>query len=149
MKIIRRLLLSMLAIGALFVFLNFPLNTRQGIDGVVMARKIPLYAKFCGYFYRDYQYRELSRGITGSLTGDPEKVMAIYNWTVDNIRKKPAGFPTVDDHIWDIVVRGYGGNDQMADVFTTLASYAGYEAFWEKLSPHPGSKPLILSFVKI
>ena len=75
--------------------------------------------------------------------------MAIYNWTVANIKRPPKDFPIVDDHIWDIIVRRYGGNDQIADVFTTLVSYAGYEAFWEKLKPAGAERALVLSFVRI
>lgn len=149
MKILKRVSVSVVSIIALFAALNFPLNTRQGIGGVVATKKIPLYAKACGYLFRDYQYRELSGKITEGAKSDIEKVMAIYMWTVENIKRPPKDFPVIDDHIWDIIVRRYGGNDQIADVFTTLVSYAGYEAFWEKLNTGGSGKALILSFVRI
>ncbi|MCQ9207529.1 MAG: transglutaminase-like domain-containing protein [Omnitrophica bacterium] len=119
------------------------------MDGAVSTRFIPLYVKLCGFFYRNYHYRDLSRRITGATEGDFDKVTVIYAWTVKHIREHPAGFTVVDDHIWDIVVRGYGLNDQMADVFVTLASYAGYEAFWRKLRVGVSAKVIILSFVRI
>ena len=68
---------------------------------------------------------------------------------IENIKNQPKGFRVVDDHIWDIIVRGYGSSDQLSDVFTTLANYAGYEAFWENLYTDKTRKGLILSFVKI
>jgi hypothetical protein len=133
---------------AILIF-NIPVTTRQGIDGELFVRKIPLYAKTCGFLYRDYQYKALSRQITSDIENDTDKVRAIYDWTIANIRKVPEGFPGVDDHIWDIIVRRYGCSDQLADVFTTLTSYAGYEAFWKKLRLAGIGGGLVLSFVKI
>lgn len=149
MKLIRKISLLVLSAAMLFAILRIPLKTRQGIDGVVATKKIPLYAKVCGYLYRDYQYKDLSSYIVKGIRGDDDKVMAIYIWTTDNIKKPPKAFKIVDDHIWDIIVRGYGSDDQMADVFATLVSYVGYEAFWEKLNARGASHSLILSFVKI
>ena len=61
----------------------------------------------------------------------------------------PKGFPSIDDHVWDIVIRRYGGTDQMADVFTTLAGYIGHEAFFEGLRISEAEEALVLSFVRI
>jgi len=131
------------------LILNFPVTTRQGINGELFIRKIPLYAKMGGFLYRDYQYKDLSRRITEGVKNDVDKVKTIYEWTITNIKNVPEDFPVVDDHIWDIIVRGYGTADQAADVFTTLASYVGYEAFWEKLYVSGTDQPLVLSFAKI
>ena len=141
-KTAKFLLLCVLAGG----ILHIPLNTKQGVDFKVMTVKIPLYAKYCGFFYRDYQYRALSRSITKGIRSDREKITAVYSWTVENIRRHPEGFPIIDDHIWDIMVRRYGVADQMADVFTTLTSYSGYESFFA--SPKV-SRYVVLSFVNI
>jgi len=131
------------------LLLNIPLKTKQAINGVVEVKSIPLYTKVSGFLYRDYSYRSLVRSITKNVRGDWEKVLAIYTWTTENIKRTPEGFNTVDDHIWDIIVRRYGLADQSADVFTTLSSYAGYESFWEKLSLDKVPERIILSFVKI
>jgi len=148
-KIFKKLTLcAVFVLLAIFVF-NIPVTTRQGINGVVFTRKIPLYVKISGFLYRDYQYKRLSENITSGIKGDIDKINALYDWTIDNIRKPPVGFPIIDDHIWDIIVRRYGLSDQMADVFTTLASYAGYEAFWQKLYAGKIKKPIVLSFVGI
>lgn len=149
MRPLRKIILYVTVLALLIVIFSIPVETRQGVNFVVTVRKIPLYVKLCGFLYRGYQYKELSRQITTGIESDVDKVMAIYNWTVKNIKRPPKGFTIVDDHIWNIIVRGYGTPDQVADVFTTLASYAGYEAYWEKLQSDKASESLILSFVKI
>jgi len=146
---IKKLTLCIVVFVVIIAALNFPMTTRQGISGELFVRKIPLYAKMGGFLYRDYQYKDLSRRITAAVEGDTAKVKALYSWTVENIVLPPKGFPVVDDHIWDIIVRGYGTAGQMADVFSTLASYAGYEAFWEKISAGKSKERIALSFVKI
>jgi len=146
MKIIKKILLSLLLLMVVVVFLNIPVTTKQGIDFVVAAKKIPLYVKACGFLYRNYQYKELSGIITKDIENERGKVSAIYNWTVENIKKQPKDLPIIDDHIWYIIVRGYGVADQTANVFTALASYAGFDAFW---TTSKISRDLILSFIKI
>ena len=149
MKIFKKVALHIAMLAVLILVFNIPVKTLQGIEGKVFIRKIPLYVKLCGFLYRDHQYKYLSRRITDNIEGDIDKVMAMYNWTIANIRRCPKGFLNFDDHIWNIVVRGYGSGDQKADVFTTLASYAGYEAYWAKLDTDTVREKIILSFVKI
>ena len=57
--------------------------------------------------------------------------------------------PVVDDHVWHIIVRGYGAADQFSDVFTTLCNYAGLDAFFISVYSRDSSKRIPLSFVKI
>ncbi len=66
------------------------------------------------------------------------------------MRPHPPELPVIDDHIWHIIVRGYGTEDQQADVFTTLAVYAGLRAWWTVTRPpdHCGDF-LPLSFVRV
>ena len=73
--------------------------------------------------------------------------MALFDWTRTNIRDTPEGFPIIDDHVWHIIVRGYGEDDQKAAVFTTLATYAGVPAFW--MLSEDASRELPLSFAWI
>jgi len=146
---IKRITAYIIILAIAIAALNFPVTTRQGINGELFIRKTPLYAKMGGFLYRDDRYKDLSRRITGAVKGDIAKVKALYSWTIENIRTPPKGFPIVDDHIWDIIVRGYGTAGQMEDVFSTLASYAGHEAFWEKISVGKPKERIALSFVKI
>ena len=71
--------------------------------------------------------------------------MEIFIWTCENIRKQPDGLPVIDDHVWHIIIRGYGEPDQSSDVFTTLCNYAGIRAFYA-LASYAGSKNLTTSF---
>ena len=149
MKTTKKIILCIAATAAIFLVLNVPVTTKQGVNFVVVTKKIPLYVKICGFLYRDYQYDNLSRNVVRDLGDDRGRIQALYEWTAENIRRNPEGLPVVDDHIWNIVVRGYGTADQMADVFTTLASYAGYEAFWLALDHETIRRKLFLSFVKM
>ncbi|MBL7069653.1 MAG: transglutaminase domain-containing protein [Candidatus Omnitrophica bacterium] len=146
MKVLKKGILFLVTFIVIIAVFNIPVNTKQGINFVVATKKIPFYVKTFGFFYRSYQYGAMSRRLTNGIEGDKEKIAAIFDWTAENVKRKPEGFAIIDDHIWNIVVRRYGTADQMADVFTALASYAGYEAFW--ISPKI-SRHLILSFVDI
>lgn len=146
---LKKLIILIVLVAVFVSVMNIPLTSRQGKDGRHITKSIPLYAKVSGFLFRDYEYRNLSRSITKNIEGDLDKVLAIYNWTIKHIKRPPKELKVVDDHIWDIIVRGYGTGDQMADVFTTLTSYAGYDAFWHKISIDSDKRRLILSFVKI
>ncbi len=133
------------ALALLFV----PTDTRQGVDYVVTSRTTPLYAKALDFVRRDLRYRDLAARITEGRRTDIERVMAVYRWTRENIRDVPPGVAVVDDHIWNIVVRGYGTDDQKVDVFTTLATYGKARAFWTLLRPVRSCNYLPISLVQV
>ena len=55
----------------------------------------------------------------------------------------------VDDHILNIIIRGYGLSDQRADVFATLVTYAGVPSFWRNVKA-PGTRDgVILTFARV
>jgi transglutaminase-like putative cysteine protease len=124
-------MLSLVLAGA--GWLIAPSTTRQAVDFEVSTRQIPRYVKVLDFMSRHYRYRELAREITQGLTSDRERVLAVFNWTKRNIRQTPAGWPIVDDHILHIIIRGHGAGEQPADVFATLATYAGVPAYWRAL----------------
>ena len=121
---------------------QLPASTRQGVGYRVSTQRIPLATKALGFLHRDAQYRLLARQVTQGAISERDRVLALFEWTRRAIRKPPRGWPVIDDHILHIIIRGYGQGDQMADVFTTLATYAGVPAFWR-----PGS--VALSFARI
>lgn len=136
-------ILLVAGIGAvLWAVATARVTTRQGADQRVMVRAVPLYAKAVAFVHRHVEYRLLAREITAGLRSDPERVRAVFEWTRRNIRKTPDGWPVIDDHVLHIIIRGYGVADQMADVFTTLATYAGMPAFWR-------GGAVVLSFVRV
>jgi hypothetical protein len=132
-------------LAGLITIARLPVKTRQGVDFTVSARTLPLYAKVLEFVLRDASYTRLASEITGEQEAAEDRVLAIFAWTCANIRGVPTGFPVVDDHVLNIIIRGYGVADQKADVFTTLTMYAGVPAFYG----YTGGDPtyLVLSFV--
>lgn len=128
---------------------TLPVSTHQGVNFQVSTREIPLYVKALSFLYRHYQYGTLAEEITRGLSSERERVLAVFEWTRQNIRRTPEGWTVVDDHILNIVIRGHGLSDQMADVFTTLSTYAGIPAFWQNLRLSGSGKKLVLSFAKV
>lgn len=129
--------------------LNIDTYTKKGVDGHQTKIKIPLYVKGINFLGRNYEYSRLAREITEGARTDEEKALAILSWTSKNIRQVPQGMPVVDDHILNIIIRGYGTPDQFQDVFTTICEYAGIPAFWEKVYNNDKSVVYVLSFVRL
>ncbi len=116
--------------------LTRPAITRQGVNFRVTEHAVPQYAKAVDFLRRDGEYRALAAQIVQGLHTDRERALAVFEWTRGHIRPIPQGWPVVDDHVWHIIIRGYGTDDQMADVFTTLCAYAGVPSYWRFLR-HP------------
>jgi hypothetical protein len=137
---------TMVAVGTVA---SLPVTTKQGVDFEITAHRLPLYRKAFQFLDRDAQYRELATGITQGALSRRERVLAVFKWTARRIQPAPAGWPVVDDHILNVIIRGYGSTDQRADVFATLVTYAGVPAFWQKVTA-PGTKDgVILTFVRV
>jgi hypothetical protein len=143
---LRRLGLWAIGIAVLVGVANVPTTTRQGVNYVVTTRTLPAYVKALDFVERSVNYQQLARQIAGDAPSDEARMRAVFDWTRANIRDTPPGFPVIDDHVWHIIVRGYGEDDQKADVFTTLLSYAGVRAYWIFIGPRP---ELTLSLVEI
>lgn len=136
---------------SLFVFALglIPVTTRQGVDFQVSEHRLPLYRKVFQFVDRDAAYADLARQIAGNAQTDEARVRAVFGWTLRRIQPQPEGWTIVDDHILNIIIRGYGANDQQADVFTTLTTYAGVPAFWAKVNV-PGTRAgAVLSFARV
>ena len=142
----RRVLAAALVLGAIVAFANVPLTTLRGVNYVVTPYSLPFYAKTLDFLDRDVNYRRLAPQVTAGATTDAAKLRAVFDWTRANVRDTPQGFPVIDDHIWHIIVRGYGQDDQKADVFATLLTYAGVPAYWIFIGPRP---EMALSLVKV
>lgn len=137
---------SVLAAGGLLLA---PVTTRQGVDFTVSVHRLPLYLKAFEFMDRHYQYRDVARQVTAGLSSDRERVVRLFEWTRQQIRPTPPGFPVIDDHILHIIIRGYGQGDQVADVFTTLSTYAGVPAFWRVVKGGTKRARLVLCFARV
>jgi hypothetical protein len=142
------LLLVLLGAGLVLVA-NVPVVSKQGVNFGVSEHRMPLYLKAFEFLDRDAQYRQLANEITHEASSDRERVLVLFDWTARRIQPAPEGWPIVDDHILNIIIRGYGTNDQRADVFATLTTYAGVPAFWRKVVAPGTHDGVVLTFVRV
>lgn len=135
--------------GTAFVILTIPLTTRQGINYVVTDHSIPAYVKALDFVQRHFQYQQWVSRICTGRTSDSECVLAIFDWTHQRIPLTPEGWTVIDDHVTNIVIRGHGGSDQIADVFVTLTGYAGVPAVFRWITHPTGTGALIVAFAHL
>ena len=128
---------------------NLKVTTRQGLNYEVSTHRIPLYLKAIEFIDRSAQYQQIAQEITSGAASDRDRAFAVFDWTGRHIKTTPEGWPVVDDHILNIIIRGHGVGDQQADVFATLLTYAGVPAFWRRVPVETGQPGVILSFVLI
>jgi hypothetical protein len=109
---------------------------------------MPLYLKLIDFIDRHYNYKNLVVNILGDTKNDNAKAIKILDWVNVNLRKNPKELPVIDDHPLNILIRGYGVEDQFEDIFTILCTYAGMKAFYKRFKNNSGERYFI-SFVKI
>ena len=131
------------------ILLNIEVTTLQGVNYKVRAVKLPLYLKLLDFFDRNYNYEVLVKKIIPGTVSNEDKVIKILEWTCENIRENPKELPVIDDHVWHIIVRGYGVDGQFQDVFTTLCNYANLNSFYYAVYSETGGGRKSLSFVKL
>jgi hypothetical protein len=146
---LRRALLTAAAIAVMTTVAVMPVTTRQGVNFDVTEHRLPLYLKSLEFVERSGQYAQIAGEVTAGASSEAERVERLFAWTRRHVRQTPDGWPIVDDHILNIIIRGHGMNDQQADVFTTLCSYAGVPAFWTRVPPVPSGPHLLLSFARV
>jgi len=146
-----RILTVILIIACLggIVLLNSQVTTQKCINYKCREIKIPLYLKLLNFFDRHFNYKLLAREITAGAESEDQKAIAIFHWVTANIRPAPEGFPIIDDHIWNIIIRGYGTSDQHCDVFSTLCNYAGLDALYLWVDASDTKSRISLSLAKI
>ena len=127
-RITRRFLGVLLGLAGVLLAAHWPVTTRYSVNYQRYRASISLYEKLTNFYSRHLQTRRLVRAVTSGVTGDDEKLLTIFSWVQEHVRPTPPGFPVVDDHVWNIFVRGYGAEDQRTEAFTILASYAGFPA---------------------
>lgn len=148
-KRLLKLFLWVAGLVVIIIILNFKVTTKQGINYNVQTLKIPLYLKVLDFFDRHYNYEQLVRTILSGVKTDHERVTRIFEWTYNNIKRAPEGLPIIDDHVWYIIVRGYGVSDQFCDVFAALCNYAEVEVYYSWVYTTDCLKRIPLSFVRI
>ena len=138
----RAALVLVLVLAAGAVVASWPAHRRIGVDFVVTDHTLPLWIKAVDFVDRDLNLGQTARQVLGDIRGDEAKTIAALEWTVAHVREQPLNLPTVDDHVWHVIVRGYGQPDQQADVFTTLLAYEGIPAYWMLIGTPPNELPI-------
>lgn len=133
------IVISLLVMIGLVIF-NLKLTTKQGIDTVLTVKEVPFYLKGLSFLSRHYETRYLAHAITDAENSDEKKIEALFKWTVKNIRHQPKDLPVIDDHHWHIIIRGYGGADQINDVFSLLCAYNGFKSYYQLLKDRQGRR---------
>ena len=124
-------------------------TTKQGLNYEVSTHRLPLYLKMLQFVDRSEQYEQIAEEVTGGSSSDAERVLKVFDWTRRHIKWTPDGWPIVDDHVLNIIIRGHGVNDQQADVFATLTTYAGVPAFWSRVPLDRDRPGVLLAFAHV
>jgi hypothetical protein len=140
----RGAIVGWIAVAVLVGIAFWPTRIHVGIDYQVTEQQLPLWLKTWQFLQRDSRTQRLADSITAGIQDPGRRAQQVLQWTRQNIRPHPEGAPVIDDHVWSIVERGYGSNDQRADVFTTLLTYAGVRSHWTLVGPPPPSLPISL-----
>ncbi len=148
-KLLFRLIITISIFAVIIAFLNIKVTTLQGINYQVHSIRIPLYLKVLDFMDRHFNHKQIVKRIIENEPDKQKRVMKIFSWTYYNIRKQPDDLPVVDDHVWHIIVRGYGVRDQASDVFSTLCNYAGVDAFFHTFEEEEKDEKITLSFAKL
>ncbi len=148
-KLVIKSLIVIAAMAIIILLLNIKVTTIQGINYQVHTIRIPLYLKILNFMDRHFNHKQMVNRIIEHEPDKQKRVMKIFSWTYHNIRKQPEDLPVIDDHVWHIIVRGYGVSDQASDVFATLCNYARVEAFFHSFEEEEKDEKITLSFAKL
>jgi hypothetical protein len=125
----------------------WPARRFVGVNYVVSEERVPLWLKTIDFVDRDFNLARTARAAVAGVDGDERKALSVFLWTARAIKAQPPQLPVVDDHVWHVIVRGYGQPDQHADVFTTLLTYADVPAYWQFIGTPPRELPLSFALI--
>lgn len=114
--------------GVFFWFFTAMSSTRQAINYEVKEIPLPLHLKTMQFMTRFANYHWLLDRLLDGNESELETVRKLQTWAYTAIRPQPESLPVIDDHVWDIVVRGYGKPDQRVDVIATLCNLSDIPA---------------------
>jgi hypothetical protein len=130
------------AAAGIVVAAFWPVSRSTGVNHVVSRSTLPMWKKASEFLARGGHLEQTADLALGHVSGEEPKALAALAWTRANITHAPPDRPVIDDHIWNVIVRGYGQADQLADVFTTLLTYQGVPAFWSNVGRSPMVNPV-------
>ena len=72
---------------------NVKVSTRQGVDYKLSIITLPLYLKVLNFYDRHYNYKWLVKQITGHLDTREDKILRLFHWTHETIKRQPESYP--------------------------------------------------------
>ena len=129
--------------------LSITVTTSRGVDYRVSKIELPLYLKVLNFFDRHFNYKWLANQVTSHLETKEDKIFRLFEWVHETIRPQPEKLPIIDDHVWNVYVRGYGVSDNFHDLFSTLCNYVGAKSMFLKIKSKDSNELKELSFVKL
>lgn len=140
------------ALGAVLLLLlvgQIPTKGFEGVDDRIIVHEMPLWEKAAKFYIRHREFRQWAEKAAGGETDPQRRVLRLMEWTRSQVKPIPPGLPLVDDHISHIVLRRYGNDGQLSELFTALTTYTGNEGrWWEASSPPGASARAILCFIE-
>ncbi len=127
---------------------QIPTTGLEGVDDRMIVHRMPLWEKAARFYIRHREFQQWAEEAAGGETDPQRRVLRLLEWTRNQVKPIPPGLPLVDDHISHIVLRHYGNDGQLSEVFTALATYTGNEGRWEAYSPPGASARAALCFIE-
>ncbi|MDE3242187.1 MAG: hypothetical protein KGO52_05645 [Nitrospirota bacterium] len=127
---------------------QIPTTGLEGVDDRMIVHRMPLWEKAAKFYLRHRQFQRWAEEAAGGETDPQRRVLRLMEWTRSQVKPIPSGLPLVDDHISHIVLRHYGNDGQLSEVFTALTTYTGNEGRWEAYSPPGASARAALCFIE-
>jgi len=127
---------------------TIPVPGFEGVDDRVIVHRLSLWEKAARFYLRHVEFERWAREATGGEMDPQRRILMLMDWTIKTVRHIPPDFPLIDDHIAHIVLRRYGNDGQLAEVFTALTTYTGNQGRWEAYRPPGARERVALSFVE-
>jgi hypothetical protein len=128
---------------------QIPTTGLEGVDERMVVHRMPLWEKAAKFYIRHREFQHWAEEAAGGETDPKRRVLRLMDWTRHEVKPIQPGMPFVDDHISHIVLRHYGNDGQLSEVFTALTTYTGNEGRWEASRPAGASARVSLCFVEV
>lgn len=125
-----------------------PTVSLEGVGARLKTHRIPLWEKAAKFYLRHVEFERWANEAAAGEADPQRRVLRLLEWTRKTVQPIPPGLPLIDDHISHVVLRRYGNDGQMAEVFTALTTYTGNQGRWEAYRPPGARERVALSFVE-
>lgn len=145
----RGALAGIVVAAGLVILGSWPVTTRYGVNHRWSSKRIPAIEKTINFVSRDLQLRRLAKEVVLGASSEEQKALTIFGWVIRHVQPTPPAFDVVDDHVLNILIRGYGAPDQRAEALAVLASYNGMPSTAATVSISEARAKLVLTLVQV